>query len=214
MCHSHAAGQIANIRLSYQTPQILVSNPNTCLQVPTAYQRCQHLSWLIRSCKQTLAVRSPSALPSAACLLLQLLVAGCAGPSLQGGVLQWSRPEGNMRRPIPDTPGIDSSLDLWAAQGEDADAAPACEAAVPDTKKVSIHPSWQQVCQAQWCMWSILLTPLQGQNSRCQAALSCLQRAVARCLRLLFSVQQYRHSQLHDTGGSLLRSLTSRPWTT
>ncbi len=56
-------------------------------------------------------------------------------------MLQWGRPEGNMRRPNAHAPNANipaAELEAnWAAKGEDADAAPACETEFPDCKRVS-----------------------------------------------------------------------------
>lgn len=69
---------------------------------------------------------------------LNPMLSDCAAPSRRGGVLQWGRPEGNMRRPgadVPETSATPAELEnAWAAAGEDADAAPACE--WTDGKKV------------------------------------------------------------------------------
>ena len=60
-----------------------------------------------------------------------------AGPSLDGGILQWVRSEGNLRRPQDSPPerGRGGQEALTAA-GEDSDSAPCFETALPDTKKV------------------------------------------------------------------------------
>ena len=59
------------------------------------------------------------------------------GPSSRGGVLQWGRPEGNMRRPMFDSQeDIVISERTHAALNEDPDVAPSCETAVPDAKQV------------------------------------------------------------------------------
>ncbi|KAK9799381.1 hypothetical protein WJX73_007250 [Symbiochloris irregularis] len=72
---------------------------------------------------------------------LTLLAAGhgslFAGPSVTGGLLQWARPEGNMRQPNIDTSGDDRDVRLVQDNREDADAAPAFEIKETDCKKVT-----------------------------------------------------------------------------
>ncbi|KAK9805177.1 hypothetical protein WJX72_003678 [[Myrmecia] bisecta] len=83
------------------------------------------------------------------------LAAGCgslfAGPSSNGGVLQWGRPEGNMRRPVDVEEqdrldkeklkslreAADDMSKRWRAENEDVDAAPSHEVLIPDAKKVT-----------------------------------------------------------------------------
>ena len=60
-----------------------------------------------------------------------------SGPSSRGGVLQWGRPEGNMRRPVFESQeDIVISERTHAAAHEDPDVAPSCETTVPDAKQV------------------------------------------------------------------------------
>ena len=61
-----------------------------------------------------------------------------AGPSSGKGVLQWARPEGNMRRPISDTDNSEESSSVEASQhplGEDKDTAPSSETLIPEGKQ-------------------------------------------------------------------------------
>ena len=88
-----------------------------------------------------------SAMNGAACLvlyllnLLEALVMVAAAPSSGGGLLQWGRPEGNMRRPEVSSGSHSEDIVVsersWAALHEDPDIAPSSETLVPESKLVS-----------------------------------------------------------------------------
>ena len=88
-----------------------------CLQRPLHLKRLAQASWPTSSVAHM----------SHAC---------AAGPSLSGGILQWTRAEGNLRRPIdaPSEQGRNGAEALTAA-GEDSDCAPSYETSLQDTKK-------------------------------------------------------------------------------
>lgn len=69
------------------------------------------------------------------------LADGFSGPSSLGGVLQWGRPEGNMRRPNHNPQDSDEEIVIsertHAALNEDPDVAPSSETVPPDAKQAS-----------------------------------------------------------------------------
>ncbi|CAL5226967.1 g9852 [Coccomyxa viridis] len=86
-----------------------------------------------------LDVRLPPLHPKVAAQL-QFMTVGhgslFAGPTRQGGVLQWGSIEGEVSRPeLP--PGVVRPQDSWTPAGEDADAGPSTEVRVQDAGQVT-----------------------------------------------------------------------------
>lgn len=57
-----------------------------------------------------------------------------------GGLRQWARPEGNIRRPEPELHGL-QHRDADRPFDEDPDVAPACEVFMPEAKQAGIRCS-------------------------------------------------------------------------